>query len=144
VTGESAAKYKDYMTNLGAAGYFEKPIDFAKLKARLATELQKRPSERRAHVRVRMNLTLKLKGTDSSLRSFEQLTITENISAGGFLCPLPLSLSKENSLNVFICGAGRDQFVGRAQVVRTEAPDTPRQKCAFQFTERTADWILQD
>src|SRR5438309_2354920 len=25
VTGESAAKYRDYMSNLGAAGFFEKP-----------------------------------------------------------------------------------------------------------------------
>src|ERR1700736_85880 len=45
VTGESAAKYRDYMSNLGAAGYFEKPIDFAKLKSRLATELQAKPLE---------------------------------------------------------------------------------------------------
>src|SRR5579863_3307945 len=40
VSGESAAKYRDYMSSLGAADYFEKPIDFAKLKSRLATELQ--------------------------------------------------------------------------------------------------------
>src|SRR5579862_4452480 len=144
VTGESAAKYRDYMSNLGATDYFEKPIDFVKLKTRLAAELQTRPSERRAHVRVRMNLTLKLKGTDSSRRSFEQLTITDNISAGGFLCPLPLSLSQDNPLDVFICGAGRDQFVGRVQVVRTEATNTQRQKVAFKFIDRTADWILQD
>src|ERR1700756_4125230 len=26
LTGESATKYRDYMSNLGAAGYFEKPI----------------------------------------------------------------------------------------------------------------------
>src|ERR1700740_1745566 len=35
VTGESAAKYQDYMSTLGAAGYFEKPIDFTKLRSRL-------------------------------------------------------------------------------------------------------------
>src|SRR5579864_1460816 len=74
VTGESAAKYRDYMSNLGAAGYFEKPIDFINLKARLAAELNNRPLERRAHVRVRMRLIVKLKGTDASQRSFEQLT----------------------------------------------------------------------
>jgi DNA-binding response OmpR family regulator len=34
VTGESAAKHRDYMSNLGAAGYFGKLIDFAKLKSR--------------------------------------------------------------------------------------------------------------
>jgi DNA-binding response OmpR family regulator len=144
VTGESAAKYRDYMSNLGAAGYFEKPIDFVKLKNRLADEIQGKPSERRVHVRVRMRLILKLKGVDESQRSFEQLTTTENISAGGFLCPLPLTLSTQSCLQVFLSGAGHDRYVGKAKVVRREAPDTPWQRYAFQFTERSAEWILQD
>lgn len=144
VTGESAAKYRDYMSSLGAIDYFEKPIDFPKLKNRLASELQTRPSERRAHVRVRMKLILKLKGTDASQRSFEQLTTTENVSAGGFLCALPLALSADSSFHVFLSGAGHERYVGRVRVVRTEAPNTPWQRYAFQFTERTPEWILQD
>ncbi len=144
VTGESAAKYRDYMSNLGAVGFFEKPIDFVKLKGQLAAELQTRPLERRAHVRVRMRLILKLKGNDSSQRSFEQLITTENVSAGGFLCALPLSLAENSSLQVFLSGAGHERYVGRVRVVRREAPDTAWQRFAFQFTERTAEWILQD
>ena len=144
VTGESAQKYQDHMSSLGAAGYFEKPIDFGKLKIRLATELQTRALERRAHVRVRMKLVVKLKGTDESQRSFEQLTTTENVSAGGFLCALPLVLSTGSSLKVFLSVSGHDRYVGCARVVRREAPDTPWQRYAFQFTERTAEWILQD
>jgi response regulator RpfG family c-di-GMP phosphodiesterase len=144
VTGESAAKYRDYMSNLGAAGFFEKPIDFGKLKSRLATELQGRTLERRAHVRVKMKLILKLKGTDESQRSFEQLTATENVSAGGFLCPLPLALTADSILQVFLTGAGHDRFVGKAKIVRREAPDTPWQRYAFHFIERPAEWILQD
>jgi response regulator RpfG family c-di-GMP phosphodiesterase len=144
VTGESAAKYRDYMSNLGAAGFFEKPLDFAQLKNRLSSELQKKLPEKRAHVRVRMNLTLKLKGCDEAQRSFEQLTTTENVSAGGFLCPLPLSLPKDECLQVFLTSGGRDQYVGRVRVVRRENPDTPWQRYAFQFLERTPEWILQD
>jgi len=144
VTGESAARYKDYMSNLGAAGYFEKPIDFGKLKSRLASELQGRTQEQRKHVRVKMKLIVKLKGTDESQRSFEQLTATENVSAGGFLCPLPLTLPGDATLQVFLTGAGHDRYVGRAKVVRREAPDTPWQRYGFQFVERTAEWILQD
>jgi response regulator RpfG family c-di-GMP phosphodiesterase len=144
VTGESAAKYKDYMSNLGAAGFFEKPLDFAKLKSRLATELHGRMVERRAHVRVRMKLILKLKGTDESQRSFEQLTATENVSAGGFLCPLPLALPEHATLQVFLTGSGQDRYVGKVKVVRKEAPDTPWQRYGFQFVERSAEWILQD
>jgi DNA-binding response OmpR family regulator len=144
VTGESAAKYRDYMSNLGAAGYFEKPIDFIKLKSRLAAELNNRPLERRAHVRVRMRLIVKLKGTDASQRSFEQLTTTENVSASGFLCTLPLVLSQDAVFDVFLSGAGHDRYVGRVRTVRREAPDTPWQRYAFAFTERAPEWILQD
>ncbi len=144
VTGESSAKYRDYMATLGAAGYFEKPIDFTKLKSRLADELQTRPTERRAHVRVRMQLALKLKGNDAARHSFEQLTTTENVSAGGFLCRLSLTLSPEASYEVFLCGSGHDRYVGSVKLVRTEAPNTPLQRCAFKFAERTAEWILQD
>jgi len=144
VTGESAQKYKEYMSNLGAAGFFEKPIDFAKLKSRLASELQGRVLERRTHVRVRMKVVLKLKGADESQRSFEQLTTTENVSAGGFLCALPLVLSANSAFQVFLSGSGHDRYVGSARVVRREAPDTPWQRYAFQFIERSPEWILQE
>lgn len=144
VSGESSAKYREYMNTLGAAGYFEKPIDFVKLKSRLASELQSRPQERRAHTRVKMQLIIKLKGTDARQRSFEQLTTTENVSAGGFLCPFPVELPQSATLQVFLTGAGHDQYVGTVGVVRREAEGTPWQRYAFQFKERAAEWILQD
>ena len=144
ITGESAEKYRNYMNNLGATGYFEKPIDFAQLKSRLAAELHGRIQERRAHVRVRMKLILKLKGNDESQRSLEQLTTTENVSAGGFLCTLPLALNADSHFDVFLSGSGHDRFVGRVRVIRKEAPDTPWQRYAFQFIERSAEWILQE
>lgn len=144
VTGESATKYHDYMKTLGAAGYFEKPIDFAKLKNRLAQELEVRPDERRKHVRVRMRLTLKLKGCDAASRSFEQLTTTENVSAGGFLCPLPLAISADATLQVFLTAAGHERYVGAVKSVRTEGTGTPLQRYAFKFVERNSEWILQD
>jgi len=91
-----------------------------------------------------MKLILKLKGTDTHQRSFEQLTTTENVSASGFLCTLSLALSTHSSVQVYLSGAGHDRFVGCARMVRTEAPDTPWQRYAFQFTERTAEWILPE
>jgi response regulator RpfG family c-di-GMP phosphodiesterase len=143
VSGESAAKYSDFVTGLGASGFFEKPIDFAKLKSRLAETLQASRPERRHHVRVRMKLSLKLKGTDSEGRPFEQLTTTENVSAGGFLCALSAALPNGAVLDVFLSGKNKDQFVGRVRPVRREAPDTPGQRYGFQFSERTAEWVLQ-
>jgi DNA-binding response OmpR family regulator len=144
VSGQSAAKYRDYMSTLGAAGYFEKPLDFAALKTRLTAELQSRTLERRAHTRVRMKLIVKLKGNDSRLRSFEQLTTTENVSAGGFLCTLSLELSADSVFQVFMSGAAHEQYVGTVRVVRREAEGTPWQRYAFQFIERTPEWILQE
>jgi hypothetical protein len=91
-----------------------------------------------------MKLVLKLKGTDAAQRSFEQLATTQNVSAGGFLCSLGLSLSSDSSLQVFLTGSSRDQYVGRVRVVRREAPETPWQSYAFEFIERTPEWILQD
>jgi hypothetical protein len=132
------------MSGLGAADYFEKPIDFVRLKSRLSAELSTRPVERRAHVRVRMKLILKLKGVDEAQRSFEQLSTTENVSAGGFLCALNLSLSPNSSFQVFLSTSGRDQYVGTVRVVRKDAAGTPWQSYAFEFIERTPEWILQD
>jgi response regulator RpfG family c-di-GMP phosphodiesterase len=144
VTGESALKYRDYMASLGATAFFEKPIDFARLKSQIAQELQTRPSERRVHVRVRMNVIVKLKGVDASQRSFEQLSTTENVSAGGFLCTLPLTLPADTVLAVFLSGATGDHYAGQARVVRIENPNTPWQRYGFEFIERTSEWILQD
>jgi DNA-binding response OmpR family regulator len=143
ITGESAAKYKDYVAGLGASDFFEKPVNFPRLRKRLEEVLTSSLPERRAHVRVRMKLILKLKGVDDAGRSFEQLTSTENVSAGGFLCNLPLSLAKDAVLDIFVSGKGEDRYVGRARPVRKEAPDTPWQRYGFQFTERSMEWIFQ-
>jgi response regulator RpfG family c-di-GMP phosphodiesterase len=144
VTGESAAKYRDYMNTLGAAAFFEKPIDFVKLKAQLKHELETTRTERRNNVRVRMKLVLKLKGADASGRSFEQLTSTENVSAGGFLCTLSLDLEPNSTFQVFLLGAGQEQYAGKVRPVRCENRNSPLQKYGFHFVEKTPEWILQD
>lgn len=144
VTGESAAKYRDYVSNLGASGFFEKPIDFPQLKSRLAEELSTKRPERRAHVRVRIKVVLKLKGTDERGRSFEQLTTTENVSAGGFLCNFPVVLSPNATLEVFLSASTTDRYAGRVRAVRQEAPNSPWQRYGFQFVERSPEWILQE
>jgi hypothetical protein len=92
-------------------------------------------------VRVRMRIILKLKGTDSQGNKLEISTATENASAGGFLCNCSTLLSSGSILEVFLTGA-TDRYVGRARVVRVESPGTPWQRCAFQFTETTSEWIL--
>jgi signal transduction histidine kinase len=63
ITGETEAKYKDHCANLGAVAYFEKPLKLDELRRRLTMELQSKRSEQRTHVRVRMRLALRLRGT---------------------------------------------------------------------------------
>ncbi|MBZ5704557.1 MAG: response regulator [Acidobacteriia bacterium] len=142
ISGESAAKYKEHCENLGATAYFEKPVDFVELKRRLGAELLNKRPERRSSVRVRMRVTLKLRGTDASGKTFEELTATENVSAEGFLCNCAQPLVKDAIVEVFLVG-GAERYVGRARVVRQESPGAPWQRYGFQFQEKTLEWVLQ-
>jgi DNA-binding response OmpR family regulator len=143
ITGESDAKYKDHCANLGAVAYFEKPLKLDELKRMLMMELQSKRSEQRAHVRVRMRLPLKLRGTEASGRPFEEITTTENVSADGFMCNCMSSLVKDAIVEV-ILNSGGEHYVGRARVVRKESSGTPWRRYGFQFQEKTAAWPLQD
>lgn len=142
ITGESAAKYREFCEELGARAFFEKPVDYKELKRRLALEVGTGRAERRTHVRVRMRVILKLQGADSQGKKIDVLTATENVSAGGFLCDCSASLSKDAVVDVFLTGP-QERHAGRARVVRVEAPGTSWQRYGFQFLETTADWILR-
>ena len=141
VTGKAGEEAREYCKNLGATGYFEKPVDFAALKARLSQELQTQRLERRAQVRVRMRVGLKLRGTDAAGNRFEEVTATENVSAGGFLCNCAASLTQGDLLEVFLI-SGSERFVGRARVVRKEGSETTWQRYGFQLEEKTGQWVL--
>jgi len=144
VTGEAGAKYREHCQSLGAKGYFQKPIDFATLKAALAAELRAKQPERRRHKRVQMRVVLKLRGTDTEGKTFEEKTTTDNVSAGGFLAVCMASLSKGTPVEVLLASGGQDRFAGRAQAVRKESPGSPWQRYGFEFIETTSDWVLQD
>jgi len=142
ITGESAAKYKAHCEELGARAFFEKPVDYKELKRQLALELETGRTERRRHVRVRMRVILKLRGANSQVENVEVLVATENVSAGGFLCSCPVSLSVGAVVDVFLMG-GASRLAGRARAVRVESPGTTWQRYGFQFLETTSDWILR-
>ncbi len=142
ISGESAARYKEHCQALGAQDFFEKPVDFQKLKLRLAEAIKANPPERRAHVRVRLRVLIKLKGIDAKGNRFEESTATENVSAGGFLCACTVPLVKDTVVEVFLLSA-QEQFAGRARVVRREAHGAPWQRYGFEFQERTPVWVLQ-
>src|SRR5690349_3965415 len=54
ITGKDGATAQEYCKNLGAAGFFPKPVDFNGLKRRLAESLGTQRPERRGEFRVRM------------------------------------------------------------------------------------------
>jgi DNA-binding response OmpR family regulator len=142
ITGKGGAEAKEHCKNLGATGYFEKPVDFQYLKQRVSEQLQMQRPERRAHVRVRMRIPLKLRGTDAVGNLFEESTTTENVSAAGFLCPCAATVAKGATVEVFVT-SGSERFVGRARVVRKESPLTG-QRYGFYFEEKNSEWVLQD
>ena len=61
VTGEAGANTKSYCEELGAAAYFEKPVDFEALRDRLAKILEAAVPERRSEVRIILRVTVNLR-----------------------------------------------------------------------------------
>jgi len=142
VTGKGGAEAREHCERLGATGYFEKPVNFQELKRRLNQEIETQRPERRANVRVRMRVPLKLRGTDDSGKAFEELTITENVSAGGFLCPCKTSLVAGSVVEVFLSGVA-ERFAGRALVMRKDTTVASVERYGFQLQEKTGEWVLQ-
>ncbi|MGB6485114.1 MAG: response regulator [Candidatus Acidiferrales bacterium] len=142
VSGESASRYKDFCSNLGAKGYFQKPVDFDALENRLAALLESKRGDRRSEPRVKLRVTLKIKGTTTKGEGFDLLTSTENVSAHGFLASCSSALKTGSVVEVFVMGAGQ-QPVGKARIVRIEWPDTPGQRCGFQFLSEPINWVLR-
>src|SRR3979411_1507739 len=62
VSGEAGGQTKELCKQLGAAGYFEKPIDFEALRACLSQSAKTRRTPPRTEVRVRLRVPIKLAG----------------------------------------------------------------------------------
>ena len=142
ITGESGNRFREQCSTLGAAGYFEKPVNFTLLKQALGEQFSKAPRERRSEVRIRMRIMLKLKGTDANGNKFEELAETENVSTQGFLCTCSRTLLKDSVFELYI-GKDLQKYVGTARVVRKESSGAPWQRYGFQFEAANSEWVLQ-
>jgi DNA-binding response OmpR family regulator len=141
VTGEDE-RNKAFCQNLGAVGYFTKPIDFGRLKARLADVVQSKKVERRRDVRVPLRVILNLKGKDRSGNYFDVRATTENVSKGGFLCACHQPLDSATSVEVTLCGE-RELSLGFARLVRADNNETDGNRYGFQFIGSAGAKILQ-
>ncbi|HKV05818.1 MAG TPA: response regulator [Candidatus Acidoferrales bacterium] len=141
VSGESGAEMKESCEALGAAAFFEKPIDFEALKARLAT-VKRHKAVPRSEIRVQLRVPLRLRGSDIDGKIFEEMASTENASLNGFLCACPVRLNKESVVEVFL---GKDvrEPVGTARCITAESHEGSPPKYGFRFIQKTGAWILQ-
>jgi DNA-binding response OmpR family regulator len=142
ISGEGGAKTKEFCRDLGAAAYFEKPVNFDALRASLVEALQKRRLERRSEVRVGLRVPLRISGKDSNGHTFSLPTTSENVSKSGFLCACSAVLAVDSIVDVYLLGA-EEEHVGKARVVRAEWPGTQYPRYGFKFTEIIGGWVLQ-
>jgi len=142
VSGEGGGQTKDHCKQLGAAGYFEKPIDFEALRACLIRSAKTRRTPPETEVRVRLRVSLKLTGTDSHGKKFSEVTTTENVSLSGFLCGCTAELSSDSIVDVYLTSCGEDH-VGKAKIIHVDSNGVLLRRYACRFIEKTGPWVLQ-
>jgi DNA-binding response OmpR family regulator len=142
ISGEAGATTKLFCKELGARAYFEKPIDFEALRSGLEKVLNAAQPERRSEARVRLRVTVKLRGADINGNAYEEVSATENVSKSAFFCGCTAILKKDSIIEVYLVSGGT-KSVGKARVVRSEGCDMPYPRYAFRFVEKIRDWILQ-
>ena len=142
VSGEAGGQTKEYCKQLGAAGYFEKPIDFEALSALLNQIAKTRVYTPRTEVRVRLRLPLKLRGTDVYGKALEETGTTENVSVNGFLCGCTAEFAIDSIVDVYQMGNG-ELYVGKAKIVHCDSRTAPVLRYGCRFIEKTGPWVLQ-
>lgn len=142
VSGEAGSQTKEHCKQLGAAGYFEKPIDFDALRVCLRQVAKHRQDPPRSEVRVRLRVPLKLRGVNDLGVQIEELATTENVSMSGFLCVCSAVFAVNSNLAVFLT-CSDDKHVGKARVVHSDSQGPKLRRYGCVFTEKTGPWVLQ-
>lgn len=142
ISGAPKMIYKDFCDALGAQGYFEKPIDFNALQARLDDVLKKDHENRRREARIRLRVGLKLRGRDIKETPFEVLTFTENVCRRGFACGLNVLMGRNAVVEVFLWIPTAHRFTGEARLAWLKFPEKPEQMCGFEFLGEPREWIF--
>ena len=142
VSGEAGGQTKEHCKQLGAAGYFEKPIDFDALRACLQQVASKGRHIPRSEVRVRLCVALKLRGAGAQGKKFDEIATTENVSLSGFLCRCTSKFSSDSILDVYL-SSHADEYVGKAKIVHSSSKGASLWHYGCRFIEKTGPWVLQ-
>jgi CheY-like chemotaxis protein len=141
VSGEAGSQTKVQCKQLGAFGYFEKPIDFEALRGCLSQIGKTRKFVPRSEVRVRLRVALKLRGADSRGNKIDLEATTEDVSLSGFLCTSTAELSVGSILEVYI--ASGTHYVGKVEIVHSDTKAASLRRYGVRFIEKTKAWVLQ-
>lgn len=142
VSGEAGGQTKELCEQLGAAGYFEKPIDFEAMRTRLGQIIKSRRYIPHTEVRVRLHIPLKLQGTDSQGKRFEEVIITESVSLSGFRCNCTAELPANSIVEAYMTTPPRE-YVGKAKIVHSDTKAAPVRNYTCRFIEKIGPWVLQ-
>jgi CheY-like chemotaxis protein len=142
VSGESGAQTIEHCRQLGAAAYFEKPVDFCALRESLCQLIKKRQDVPRSEVRVRLRVPLKLRGTDAQGNEFQEIVMTENVSLNGFLCICLADIPIHSVTEVYMTTCG-DEYVGKAEIAHTDGKLGAPHRYGCLFLEKSGPWVLQ-
>lgn len=142
ISGEGGSETKEQCLRLGAAAYFEKPIDFDSLRGALREIAKPQQHVSKKEVRLQLRVPLRLEGTDASGKNFEEAATTEDVSLSGFLCSCTAELVADALVDVYLAGRGKN-YVGKAKVVHTSAKGAQARQYDCRFVEKTGPWVLQ-
>jgi response regulator RpfG family c-di-GMP phosphodiesterase len=141
ITGHSNADHRAYCLNLGVKDFFEKPLDFPRLKASIAQVVMQTVADRRVEPRLRIRARLVLRGYDKLGAPFEVTATTDNLSVSGFSCAADITLELGASVDVALF-SDSERLVARAKVVRSELHPQGPTVYGFKITEKHGPWVL--
>jgi CheY-like chemotaxis protein len=142
VSGNPSAQYEDLCSHLGAEDYFEKPIDFVRLRVRLHELTDEGLRTARPELRLKLQVGIELRGLNRYGRAFYEVTATEDVSASGFRCASAVPLVRKSVVEVYLRGGTAKRRVGRAEVVYALQSGQDRTQYGFHFTQRPCEWVL--
>jgi CheY-like chemotaxis protein len=142
ISGNPIGDYRDFCSHLGARDYFQKPVDFARLRMRIAELISEDLPDRRAELRVKMQVGIELRGLNRHGKAFHEVTETQNVSVSGFRCACATSLDQKSVVEVFLRGNDAKRRIGRAEVVHVMLGNLDVPQYGFRFTQKPSEWLL--